>query len=142
MMQPMGKLTYDAGVIDAYATKLYLRSACITGSSMLVGGLVGAGLAVVVTAGADSIPASRNAMVAILLFGAGLGFVLGGLIGMERAFALRLRAHLALGQVRMEHHLAIASEMLLRIGAVVAPQARRNPIRPRRTDFESEGESQ
>ena len=101
----MGLLNYDAAVIRDYASKQYDRAACVPFASSLVGGFVGSGLAVVLAAAADAIPANQNAMIVIMLMGGAVGAVLGGVIGLERAYALRLGAQKALALAQVEKHL-------------------------------------
>jgi len=108
----MGLLNYDAAVIRDYASKQYDRAACVPFSSGLVGGFVGGGLAVVLVAAADAIPANPNAMLAIMLMGAAVGVVLGGVIGLERAGALRLGAQKALALAQVEQHLELLAASL------------------------------
>jgi O-antigen/teichoic acid export membrane protein len=101
----MRHITYDAAVIRAYAAQLEARADTVVLSSSLVGGLVGAGLIVVLSAAAGEIPESPHAMLAVMLMGAAIGFVLGAVVGRQLAPELRLRAQSALCQVQIQQHL-------------------------------------
>jgi hypothetical protein len=82
--------TYDPKVIEKFADKLYGRAKSAVAVSAVIGALIGGYLGYTVVASPTW-----------ALVGAAIAGAIGFAIGMERAFALRLQAQVALCQVRI-----------------------------------------
>lgn len=89
-------MVYDEKVIVEFANRLYLRAAFIVVLYLVLGAVLGAAIAA-----GFSLPS--------LVVG-GIGALLGGLFGNERAFALRLMAQTALCQVQIERNTRTSTE--------------------------------
>jgi len=91
-------VSYEAGVIQEFAERLYKQAASIIFTSALMGVLGGGVIGVAVAIAAQ---ARQNLSTAAII-----GAILGGLVGFsrgrERAFKLKLEAQVALCQVQIE----------------------------------------
>jgi hypothetical protein len=102
---------YDESVIVQFAERHYRRASSIVAAYVLLSGSLGA----VVAAFGASYAAHNNANASIgtptLVVGVVCAF-LGGLVGNERAFALRLMAQSALCQVQIERNTRSMKDLL------------------------------
>jgi hypothetical protein len=93
-------VTYDENIILTFTERLYRRAASMVIAYALFGAMVGA-LAGVGIAIATSTPELIKGVAAAI---GAVGAVIGGMVGSERAFALRLLAQQALCQVQFERN--------------------------------------
>jgi hypothetical protein len=93
-------MMYDENVIVTFAERLYRRAASMTAAYALLGAMVGA-LAGVIIVIATRTPELIKAVATLLGV---VSAVIGGIVGSERAFALRLLAQQALCQVQIERN--------------------------------------
>jgi hypothetical protein len=91
-------VTYDAGVIQEFAERLYKQAASIIFSYTFMG-ILGGGITCLATAAAMQAQQSYSTAAII---GAIFGGVVGFSRGRERAFKLKLEAQVALCQVQIE----------------------------------------
>jgi len=98
----MMTVQYDPKVIYKFAERLYKQAASIAAKYALLGlllcGGIGTGLVLI-----------ENAPVFLAVMFAGIGLIVGAIIGDEYGFKLRLQAQQALCQVKIEEHVRFAA---------------------------------
>jgi hypothetical protein len=97
-------VTYDANVIVTFAERLYRRAAIVVIVYTLFGAVFGALVVKGISYEMHSNSTTDGAIVAAAIIA-----VLGGLLGNERAFTLRLLAQQALCQVQIERNTRAAA---------------------------------
>ena len=121
---------YDASVLQTFADRLYQKAGFITFQCLMLGLLIGAGLAaipaVIISNQQDqalnraieeryrgaknsfSVPPlpehSTSETWPVVAIGGFLGAVIGGVIGIRKSFQYRLQAQLTLCQMQIEHN--------------------------------------
>jgi hypothetical protein len=97
----VSELQLDPSLIERYALRLERKAGSVQRGSTIVGALLGLALgAVPLTPLGAFLPVPHAFVVATVLAGAAAGGFVGRVIGEGRAFDIRVRAQLALAQVR------------------------------------------
>jgi VIT1/CCC1 family predicted Fe2+/Mn2+ transporter len=93
-------VSYDASVIDEFASRLYSQAASIIATSTIVSLVIGSAVGLVVVVAMKS----QNSIDTAVIIGALAGGIIGFMRGRERAFKLKLDAQIALCQVQIERN--------------------------------------
>jgi hypothetical protein len=122
-------VTYDENVILTFAERLYRRAASTVIAYALLGALIGA------LAGAGIAFATKTPdLIKGFAFAMGVvSAVIGGMIGSERAFAMRLLAQQALCQVQIERNTRGEAPAVASAAPVVSRPPPPSPSMPRGT---------
>jgi hypothetical protein len=95
-------ITYDSGIIEKYAARLYRQARVAIVLYALMMGVVGVFGSASAFGGGLSAFRSGSPKLVVPIAGGVLGILLGTAIGIARAFTLRLQAQVALCQVQIE----------------------------------------
>ena len=93
-------ITYDSGIIEKYAARLYRQARVAVVLYALLMGVVGVFSAASVFGGGLSAFRLSNPKIVAPIAGGVLGLLLGAGIGLARSFTLRIRIHIAMRRER------------------------------------------
>jgi len=117
---------FDPTVIEYHAAYLYRRAKAFTRGTMVFGAMVGAAVGAYPLTRYSHWPIPHKYGLALVLFGAFAGGLIGYVIGDARADRLRVQAQLVLHQLQLERNTAAIVETLAR-RAEALPQV---PVAP------------
>ena len=110
---PLMNTKYDPGILEKYADSLYSLAYQVIAQWVLIGAAVGAGIAYLYVS-FQRAPQSME----IMVFGAAVGGVLGGIWGSRKAFVYKLWAQAALCFLQIEKNTRYAAEKSDRLAEI------------------------